>query len=93
MFATTYVDGLPIYPVFSLYFLSNLPKGFIAIFTMVIDNDITGAINLTDLPIGYIAQTVIHAFHNHRHMLTGRSCECEYRVVFVLATGYMNHMS
>ena len=80
MFTTAQVDGGALYPVFSAGCISHRLEPLVAIFAVVVHNDIVAGFNGTDLPV-IGPETGIDGFHDEHHMLPGRGCQREHRLI------------
>ena len=83
-----HIHRRPLRPVFRPDLLRYLLQRLVAIFAMVIDDDILRPVNLSHLPVRYATHPLIQAVHYHRHMLPRRSSQRELRLILTVHTLY-----
>ena len=79
--APAYVDGLSIHPPFRPGLLGYLLESLVAVFAEIVDDDVPGPVDTTRLPVGDVPHTLVQAADNHCHMLPGRGCQREHRLI------------
>ena len=88
VFAPADVDCLTLDPPFDSDFLGYLFQRLVAVFSLIVDGDVLGAVYLPDLPVGDVAHAVVHTVDYHRYMLSRRRCQREHGVVFAIDALY-----